>query len=61
MKHLLNMYCLPCNRHVQSICNCVKLHVELGNITILSYIVILKCHDNSDFFGIVISPMQYYR
>ena len=25
---LINMYCLPCNfvnRHVQSICNCVKL------------------------------------
>ena len=28
MKYLLNMYCLPCNfvnRHVQSICNCIKL------------------------------------
>ena len=38
--------------------------LELGNITILSYIVILKCHDNRyrrDFFSIVISPMQYYR
>ena len=33
--------------------------LELGNITILSYIVILKCHDNRyrrDFFSIVISP-----
>ena len=41
----------------------VKL-LELGNITILSYIVILKCHDNRyrrDFFSIVISPMRYYR
>ena len=38
--------------------------LELGNITILSYIVILKCHDNRyrrNFFSIVISPMQYYR
>ena len=40
------------------------IQLELGNITILSYIVILKCHDNRyrrDFFSIVISPMQYYR
>ena len=32
MKYLLNMYYLPCNfvnRHVKSICNCVKLHASV--------------------------------
>ena len=40
------------------------LELELGNIMILSYIVILKCHDNRyrrDFFSIVILPIQYYH
>ena len=38
--------------------------VELGNIMILSFIVILKCHDNQnqrEIFNIVISPTRYYR
>ena len=38
--------------------------VELGNIMILSFIVILKCHDNRnqrEIFDIVISPTRYYR
>ena len=38
--------------------------VELGNITILSYIVILECHDNRyqrEIFIIVISAAQYYH
>ena len=38
--------------------------VELGNITILLYIMILKCHDNwyrREIFSIVISAVQYYR
>ena len=38
--------------------------VELGNIMILSFIVILKCHDNRnrrEIFNIVISPTRYYR
>ena len=38
--------------------------IELGNIMILSFIVILKCHDNRnrrEIFNIVISPTQYYR
>ena len=33
----------------------------LGNISVLSFIVILKCHDNKDFFSIVVSSAQYYR
>ena len=41
------------------------LHViELGDIMILSFIMILKCHDNRnrrEIFNIVISPTQYYR
>ena len=38
--------------------------VELGDIMILSFIVILKCHDNRnrrEIFNIVISPTRYYR
>ena len=38
--------------------------VGLGNISVLSFIVILKCHDNryqKYFFSIVISSAQYYR
>ena len=36
--------------------------VELGNIMILSIIVILKCHDNRrEILDIVISPTRYYR
>ena len=41
------------------------LHViELGDIMILLFIMILKCHDNRnrrEIFNIVISPTQYYR
>ena len=36
----------------------------MGDIMILSFIVILKCHDNQnrrEIFNIVISPTQYYR
>ena len=36
----------------------------LGNISILSFIVIFKCHDKSiskRFFSIVVSPAQYYH
>ena len=39
-------------------------YVELGDIMILSFIVILKCHDNqnqTEIFNIVISPTRYYR
>ena len=42
----------------------VQTYLELGNIMILSIIVILKCHDNRnrrEIFNIVISPIQYYR
>ena len=38
--------------------------VELGNIMILLYIVILKCHDNRyrrEIFIIVISAPQHYH
>ena len=38
--------------------------LELGDIIILSFIVILKCHDNRnrrEIFNIVISPTRYYR
>ena len=38
--------------------------LELGNIMILSFIVILKHHDNQnlrEIFNIVISPTRYYR
>ena len=38
--------------------------VELGNIMILSIIVILKCHDNRnrrEILDIVILPTRYYR
>ena len=38
--------------------------LELGDIMILSFIVILKCHDNrnrKEIFNIVISPTRYYR
>ena len=37
--------------------------LELGNITILSFIMILKCHDNRfrrEIFSIVISSTRYY-
>ena len=37
--------------------------IELGNIMLLSFIVILKCHDNRnrrEIFNIVISPTQCY-
>ena len=53
-----------------TIVNCLKLQhymtimLELGNIMILSIIVILKCHDNRnrrEIFNIIISPTQYYR
>ena len=40
------------------------LAVESGNITIFSYIVILKCRDNRywrEMFSIVISAAQYYH
>ena len=41
------------------------LHVkELGDIMILLFIMILKCHDNRnqrEIFNIVISPTQYYH
>ena len=36
----------------------------MGHITILSFIVILKCHDNRnrrEIFNIVILPTRYYR
>ena len=38
--------------------------LELGDIMILSFIVILKCHDNRnrrEIFNIVISPTRYYH
>ena len=38
--------------------------IELGNIMILAFIVILKCHDNQyqrEILSIIISPAQYYR
>ena len=38
--------------------------LELGNIMILSFIVILKCHNNRnqrEIFNIVISPTWYYH
>ena len=38
--------------------------LELGNIMILPFIVILKCHDNQNrrgIFNIVISPTRHYR
>ena len=38
--------------------------LELGDIMILSFIVILKCHDNRnqrEIFNIIISPTRYYR
>ena len=41
----------------------LDLVLESGNITILSYIVILKCHDNRyrrEIFIIVILEAQYY-
>ena len=44
-----------------TLCHHIRLipnYVELGNITILSFIMILKCHDNQyrrEFFSIVIS------
>ena len=41
----------------------IKAVIELGNIMMLSFIVILKCHDNQnrrDIFNIVISPTRYY-
>ena len=37
--------------------------IELGDIMILSFIVILKCQDNQnrrEIFNIVISPIRYY-
>ena len=40
------------------------LCMELGDITILSFIMILKCHDNwyrRETFSIVISSTQYYH
>ena len=40
------------------------LNVGLGNILVLSFIVILKCHDNryqKDFSVSYISPAQYNR
>ena len=43
---------------------CSTVELELGNIMILSFIVILKCHDNRnrrEIFNIVISPTRYYR
>ena len=42
---------------------CFYLYLELGDIMILSFIVILKCHDNRnrrEIFNIVISPTRYY-
>ena len=38
--------------------------VGLGNISILLFIVIFKCHDkliSKRFFSIVVSPAQYYH
>ena len=38
--------------------------LELGNIMILPFIVILKCHDNQnrrEIFNIVLLPTRYYR
>ena len=43
---------------------CAIWYIGLGNISILSFIVIFKCHDKSiskRFFSIVVSPAQYYR
>ena len=43
---------------------CSVLLLELGDIMILSFIVILECHDNRnqrEIFNIVISPTQYYH
>ena len=40
------------------------LAIDLGDIMILSFIVILKCHDNRnrrEIFNIVILPTRYYR
>ena len=40
------------------------ISLQLGNIMILSFIVILKYHDNQnhrEIFDIVISPTRYYR
>ena len=42
----------------------IDTFLELGDIMILSFIVILKCHDNQnrrESFNIVISPTRYYR
>ena len=50
--------CKFCLHNAQGTC------IELGNIMILSFIVILKCHDNRnrrEIFNIVISPTRYYR
>ena len=53
---------------IASRCDCeiyiLVLVIELGNSMILSFIVILKCHDNQnrrEIFNIVISPTRYYR
>ena len=48
--------------YVHLVSFCFNLSWLLGNIMILSYIVILKCHDNRyrrEIFSIVISPAQY--
>ena len=34
------------NKQKPSGINLMLMHIELGNITILSFIAILKCHDN---------------
>ena len=42
----------------------ILLILELGNIMILSFIMILKCHDNRnrrEIFNIVILPIRYYH
>ena len=48
---------------MMAIQNCQFPELELGDIMILSFIVILKCHNNRnrrEIFNIVISPTQYY-
>ena len=36
--------------------------LELTDIMILSFIMILECHDNRrEIFNIIISPTRYYR
>ena len=52
------------DRKLMQITAIQMIQLELGDIMILSFIVILKCHDNRnrrEIFNIVISPTQYYH